>query len=136
MVGVGIALREEFSSSKSLYLKFPLKNRKIDYIQEVHPNSPNSMKPIVIATEYLTMWTEAKAFKTNDTKQFAKFFYKQIITRFGCPKILIINRSKHFLYEVREVFKLTIEKLPLITLKSMDIQKESTKLWLIFLGKQ
>lgn len=57
-----------------------------------------------MAIEYLTKWIEAKIVKANITKHVAKFFYEQIITKFGCQNILIIDRSKYFLNEVIEDF--------------------------------
>ena len=45
---------------------------------------------------------EAKAVKTNDAKVAATFLFEQVITRFGCPKILISDRGKHFLNQMLE----------------------------------
>jgi hypothetical protein len=50
-----------------------------------------------VATEYLTKWAEAKAVKSADAKQTTIFLYENIISRFGCPKILISDRGFHFL---------------------------------------
>jgi len=55
------------------------------------------MKYIIVATEYLTKWVEAKVVKVDDAKATATFLYENVITRFGCPKMLISDRSKHFL---------------------------------------
>jgi len=60
------------------------------------------MKYIIVATEYLTKWAEAKAVKVDDAKATATFLYENVITRFGCPKILISDRGKHFLNEAIE----------------------------------
>ena len=43
---------------------------------------------IVVAIEYLTKWTEAKAVKTNTAANAATFMYENIISRFGYPKSL------------------------------------------------
>ena len=51
----------------------------------------------VVATEYLTKWAEAKAIKTNITAHATTFMYETIISRFGCPKILVSDRGTHFL---------------------------------------
>jgi hypothetical protein len=80
----------------------PFEKWGIDYIGEVHPSSSSGMKHIVVATEYLTKWAEARAVKTNDANHAAKFLFEHVITRFGCPKILISDRGKHFLNEVIE----------------------------------
>ena len=80
----------------------PFEKWGIDYIGEVHPNSSRGMKHIIVATEYLTKWAEAKAVKANDAVHAANFLFEQVITRFGCPKILISDRGTHFLNTVIE----------------------------------
>jgi transposase InsO family protein len=45
---------------------------------------------------------EAKAVKVDDVKATATFLYENVITRFGCPQILISDRGKHFLNEAIE----------------------------------
>ena len=75
----------------------PFEKWGIDYIGEIHPHSSRGMKHIIVATEYLTKWAEAKAVKDNNEKNAAIFLFEQVITRFGCPKILISDRGKHFL---------------------------------------
>ncbi len=55
------------------------------------------MQYIIMATEYLTKWAEAKAIKFADAKQTVIFLYENIISRFGCLKILIIDQGFHFL---------------------------------------
>ena len=57
---------------------------------------------IVVATEYLTKCVEAKAIKTDTAVHTATFMYENIISRFGCPKILVSNRGSHFLNELFE----------------------------------
>jgi hypothetical protein len=68
----------------------------------VYPSSSRGMKYIIVTTEYLTKWAEAKAVKVDDAKATATFLYENVITRFGCPKILISDRGKHFLNEAIE----------------------------------
>lgn len=58
------------------------------------------MSYIVVATEYLTKWAEAKAVKKDDAKTTAMFLYDNIITRFGCPKVLVSDRGSHFVNEM------------------------------------
>ena len=60
-----------------------------------------------MATEYLTKWEEAKAIKKDNGKQVAIFLYENIISRIGCPKVLISDRGKHFLNEtIEEITKI------------------------------
>ena len=55
------------------------------------------MAYIVVATEYLTKWAEVKAVKTNTTKHATTFLYENIISRFGCPKILVSDRGTYIM---------------------------------------
>ena len=54
----------------------------------------------MVVTEYLTKWAEAKAVKTDMAVHVATFMYENIISRFGCPKILVSDRGSHFLNEL------------------------------------
>lgn len=67
---------------------------------EVHPKSSKGMAYIVVATEYLTKWAEAKAVRTNTAENARIFLYENIIARFGCPKILVSDRGIYFLNNV------------------------------------
>ena len=68
----------------------------------IRPNSSMGIVCIVVATEYLTKWAEAKAVKTDTAIHAATFMYENIISRFGCPKILVSDRGSHFLNELFE----------------------------------
>ena len=58
---------------------------------------------IIVATDYLTKWVEAKATRLNDARTTAKFLYEEIFTRYGLPIELISDRGTHFLNEVIEL---------------------------------
>ena len=92
-------LRMEMPLHVSLPL-VPIEKWGIDYIGKIHPHSSKGMAYIIVATEYLTKWTEAKAVKTNTAANAAIFMYENIILRFGCPKILVSDRGTHFLNEM------------------------------------
>lgn len=89
-------LRMELPLHVSLPL-IPFEKWGIDYVGEVHPKSSKGMTYIVVATEYLTKWAEAKAVRTDTSPNAAIFLYENIISRFGCPKILVSDRGTHFL---------------------------------------
>jgi hypothetical protein len=46
-------------------------------------------KYILMATNYATKWVEAKTFQMNTTIMIVKLLYEYILTRFGCPLILV-----------------------------------------------
>jgi hypothetical protein len=49
-----------------------------------------------MATNYVTKWVEAKAFKTNIAMVIARILYEYIMTKFGCPITIITNQGVHF----------------------------------------
>lgn len=51
----------------------------------------NTQRPafILTATEYYTKWAEAEAFVEIKASTVVKFLMKNIIARFGVPKILV-----------------------------------------------
>lgn len=69
----------------------------INYVGEVLPHSSKGMAYIVVATKYLTKWAQAKTVKTDTAANAATFLYENIISQFGCPKILVSDRGTYFL---------------------------------------
>ena len=95
--------RNDLRMEMPLHISLPLvpfEKWRIDYIGEVHPHSSKGMAYIVVATEYLTKWAEAKVVKTNTAANAATFMYKNIISRFGCLKILVSDKGTYFLNEM------------------------------------
>ena len=87
----------------------------IDYVEEVHPHFSKWMTYIVVATEYLTKW--AKAVKTDTAAYTITFMYEKIISKFGCPKILVSDRGSHFfnslIQEMADKFQIDYKKITL-----------------------
>ena len=55
---------------------------------------------IIVATEYLTKWPEARALPNAKAASMASFFYEDIICRHGCPKELLTDQGTHFVNEL------------------------------------
>lgn len=64
--------------------------------------STNGNRYVIILTEYLTRWCEAKAIP-NCTANTVATFLLEIICRHACPKAILPNQSKQFKNEVLEV---------------------------------
>ena len=64
------------------------------------PRTERNNQYIVVATEYLTKWPEAKALKEADAASVAEFIYNDIICRHGCPEIILSDRGTHFRNEL------------------------------------
>jgi len=54
---------------------------------------------IITATEYLTRWAKAQPVKGYMATTAVKFLLENVLTRFGCPKILMSDHGTHFLNE-------------------------------------
>jgi hypothetical protein len=48
-------------------------------------------------TEYLTRWEEVALVKECSVEIVAHFLFEQVITRFGCPRILMSDQGTHFI---------------------------------------
>ena len=55
------------------------------------------MRYIITGIEYLTRWAEAKAVRNCDVVTATQFIFESIISRFGCPLILMSDQGTHFL---------------------------------------
>src|SRR2546429_3396256 len=53
-------------------------------------------KYILVVTDYLTKWPEAKPMKDATAENVVKFIYEGIICRHGCSKIIMSDRGTHF----------------------------------------
>jgi hypothetical protein len=61
------------------------------------PTKRSGTRYISTATEYLTRWEEASLVNDCRTKTTTTFLFEQVITRFGCPRILVSDQGTHFI---------------------------------------
>lgn len=67
----------------------------IDYVGPL-PMTENGNKYIIVAMDYLTKWPEAKPVKEATAEATVNFIYEDIISRHGCPAIILTDRGTHF----------------------------------------
>jgi len=60
------------------------------------PPSEQRNTYIIVATDYLTRWVEAKAIPNGSSLEVAKFFCEQIVCRFGTPLKVLTDQGKCF----------------------------------------
>ena len=51
---------------------------------------------IITATYYLTIWDEATLVKDSAVVSAERFLFDHVVTRFGCPQILVSVQGTHF----------------------------------------
>ena len=75
----------------------------IDFVEPMNPPAYRiGAQYIIVATDYLTKWVEAKATQKNDARTTICFLYEYIFTRYGLPIEIISDRGMHFVNEVIE----------------------------------
>jgi hypothetical protein len=81
--------------------KEPFQKWGLDFIGPIKSTSCYfGNRYILVATDYATKWVEARTLRTNTTNVIAKFLYDHILTRFGCPLIIILDQGTHFINDV------------------------------------
>ena len=64
------------------------------------PETKQGNKYIIVATEYLTKWPEAKAIPSKHAEVIAPFIYEEIICRHGCPREILSDQGTEFCNQV------------------------------------
>lgn len=78
----------------------PFEKWVIDFVGPIQPpRKKMGVWYIITMTEYLTKWAEVQPMKDCIGTTVAKFIFEYVLTRFGCPKILMSDHSTHFLNE-------------------------------------
>ena len=70
----------------------------IDFVGPIKPPAYQThAQYIIVATDYLTKWVEAKATVKNDARTTTKFLYEFVFTRYGLPIEIVSDRGVHFI---------------------------------------
>lgn len=60
------------------------------------PKGTGGVEYVVVATDYSTKWTEAKALKSITSQQVQSFVWENIICRFGIPQVIVTDNGRQF----------------------------------------
>ena len=89
----------------------PFEKWAIDSVGPINPPAKNSgARYIITATDYLTRWAEAQPIKNCSAATAAKFILDNILSRFGCPRIIMSDQGSHFLNKTIEVLTEEIQR--------------------------
>jgi ribonuclease HI len=84
---------------------WPLQRRRMDLVGPL-PTAQGNWKFTVVAVDYFTKWVEEKALVNITTPTIQKFFWQNIVCRFGVPRELTANNGKQFdCYSFKEYCK-------------------------------
>jgi hypothetical protein len=73
----------------------------IDFVGPINPPSKRiGERYIITAMEYLTIWVEVALVKDYSAETTTHFLFEQVITRFGCPRVLMRNQGTHFIKNI------------------------------------
>lgn len=108
-------LPSEFTTSADYLISFVVWG--IDLIGAL-PTAPGGHKYCIIAVDYFSKWVEAEPLTTIRSEQIRKFFWKNIIYRFRCPKVIVTNNSTQFtnsnFQEFSEKLGITLHFIPIV----------------------
>ena len=60
------------------------------------PIAVRQLKFLVVGIDYFTKWVEAEALATITEKNIRNFFWRNIICRYGIPRVLVSDNDKQF----------------------------------------
>ncbi|XP_057756294.1 uncharacterized protein LOC130975523 [Arachis stenosperma] len=60
------------------------------------PVGPGQVKYLIVAIDYYTKWIEAKPLASISSSNCRKFMWRQVITRFGIPEVIISDNGTQF----------------------------------------
>jgi hypothetical protein len=84
----------------------PFERWALDFIGPINPPS-NQKVYILVCTDYMTKWVEAKALHRATKEEVIYFLFKDIFTRFGMPRELVTDGGPPFTFHG---FKATLQK--------------------------
>ena len=94
--------RDEMPLSPQLTLQ-AFEKWAIDFIGPIKPPKKCiGSRYIITMTKYLTIWAEARVVKDCSATISVWFIFDDIITRFGCPKVLMSDQGTHFINKTVE----------------------------------
>ena len=88
--------RDEMSLIPQVTLQ-PFKKWASYFLGPINPlGKRTGSRYIITVTDYLSRWDEAAPVKDCRTAAVARFLFDNVVTRFGCPKILMSDQGYHF----------------------------------------
>ena len=79
----------------------PFEKWALDFVGPINPPS-NQKKYILVCTDYVTKWVEAKALTSATENSVAQFLFEDIFTHFGVPREIVTDQGSQFTSRMME----------------------------------
>jgi len=79
----------------------PFEKWALDFIGPINPPSKQK-KYILVCTDYVTKWVEAKALPSATENSVVQFLFEDIFTRFGVPREIVTDQGSQFTFNLME----------------------------------
>ena len=88
----------------------------INFVGPINPLAHQTQAQyIIVATDYLTKWVEAKATTKSNARATTCFLYECVFTQYGLPIEIVSDRGTHF---INEVVQYLLEEFMIVHKKS------------------
>jgi hypothetical protein len=84
-----------FSLTQLIQPTWPLQRWGLDLLGPLPPTQGN-LRYVVVAVEYFSKWIKAKPLATITSVTVQKFFWQNIVCRFGVPKAITVDNETQF----------------------------------------
>ena len=82
----------------------PFEKWAMDFVGPINPpGKRTSVQYIITATKYMSRWVEAALVVYCTTGTAVKFIFENIVTWFGCTRILMSDQGSHFINRTMRV---------------------------------
>ena len=76
----------------------------MDFVGPINPPGKRTgVRYIITVTDYLTLWEEYAPVVDYTTMKTIRFLFNNIVTWFGCPRILMSDQGIHFINHIVSV---------------------------------
>jgi hypothetical protein len=95
--------KQPLSLTQLIQPTWPLQRWGLDLLGPL-PLAQGNLKYVVVAVEYFSKWIEAKLLATITSTMVQKFFWQNIVCRFGVPKAIMVDNKTQFDAETFKTF--------------------------------